>query len=1290
MEAYDEGSDTWSTLLVAGGGGGAGRSDDAAAETGGAGGDGGEVGAPGGDTSGGTGKGGGGGTAAAGGAGGTATDGVTTRTGRSGSATSGGGFGNMSGWTAGAAAAGGGEGWYGGGQGTVSFAGLAGGGGGGGSSHADASVTEVSYTVGANPHTSPTGGDGYISITYADPTVVPPAPEDVYVAAAGTDTGDCAVVGTACATLRYAYGQVADGGTVHVGPGTVPSGGGTLDGTKTVAVVGDPGGSTVNGRIFTGGDADLAFRDLTLLSTSQQNLAAEGDVSLDRVTVLNEDDDAAIAISGNGTMAIRNSTIAGAGVQTFGATVDLVSSTVVSPSYSLGGNAFGVINVAGSIVSGPCGSFGNGSKIVDQGHNVEDGCGSGANRFSHATTQHVSDVGLGALADNGGPTRTFLPWAASPVVDAVPLGTTACPAVTGTVTDQTGAERRQGTACNAGSVEEIAGPPADVYVEMPENGGADTGDCSSPAAACATLSYAYGQAAATATIHLGPGVFPAGATFTGSDRDVTIVGHPDGTRIGSGVYIYAPHTPSLTLRDLRLDFALSCSGAITLDRVLVTSAPEWWPYYGVRACGGTVEVRNSTFTGLTSAVYVDPGTTTGAVTFTGSTIAGISGGVVEGDASLVTLTGSIVADAAGGACAGPVNDGGHNLVDDDTCDLTATGSQGEVSDLALGSLGDHGGPTASFKPAATSPAVDLVPAGVAHCPAAVGAGKDQTGAARFQGAACDAGAVEQASLVTVTFDPAGGSAVAPVEVPYGTAVDAPADPTRPGYTFDGWYDGESAYDFATIVTDDLTLTAHWTLADVATVITDQPDDVTAIEGVDATFTATATGVPDPVARWEVSHDGGEHWVAEGGEIATVSGQPTTLTVPNVSASMDGYRYRVRFSNSVGGPLTTTPATLTVQTAPVVTLEPDDAEVNAGADAGFTAAASGRPAPGVRWQVDDGTGWADVSGATSETLDLTGVTEDMDGNRYRAVFSNPAGTAETRAATLTVRAPVTVTFDSAGGSAVAPVSVAYGTAVGRPADPTRAGYSFTGWYTSAGGSTPYAFATLVTAPVTLYAHWAPEGDLTVDAHPVIVTADRFEVRCHATTGTLRSCAATVTTRHKGSTVVLAQGEATASTADAVVQVRLTRAGRRLTRPALGGVAVTLLAIGVLDNGLTRHAERPSLLFAPKQTRRGASAMFGPDGARLTAAGKRFLDRIAAQAEQVSVLTCVGHTARTGNRVGNRIAHRLSVRRAKAACAYLVRRGVQVRTKVRVVGVGNTATRKGGAPRNRFVDVVVRHR
>ena len=69
---------------------------------------------------------------------------------------------------------------------------------------------------------------------------------------------------------------------------------------------------------------------------------------------------------------------------------------------------------------------------------------------------------------------------------------------------------------------------------------------------------------------------------------------------------------------------------------------------------------------------------------------------------------------------------------------------------------------------------------------------------------------------TVTYDSNEGSAVAPETVNYGEAFAEPEPPTLEGNVFGGWYTDdvtfENLYEFATLVTEDITLYAKWTLA----------------------------------------------------------------------------------------------------------------------------------------------------------------------------------------------------------------------------------------------------------------------------------------------------------------------------------------------------------------------------------------------------------------------------------------------------------------------------------------------
>ena len=64
----------------------------------------------------------------------------------------------------------------------------------------------------------------------------------------------------------------------------------------------------------------------------------------------------------------------------------------------------------------------------------------------------------------------------------------------------------------------------------------------------------------------------------------------------------------------------------------------------------------------------------------------------------------------------------------------------------------------------------------------------------------------------------------------------------------------------------------------------------------------------------------------------------------------------------------------------------------------------------------------------------------------------------------------VKFNSQGGSSVKDQTPASGSTVSKPADPTREGYTFGGWYTDEACTEAYKFDAAVTADMTLYAKW----------------------------------------------------------------------------------------------------------------------------------------------------------------------------------------------------------------------------
>ena len=69
---------------------------------------------------------------------------------------------------------------------------------------------------------------------------------------------------------------------------------------------------------------------------------------------------------------------------------------------------------------------------------------------------------------------------------------------------------------------------------------------------------------------------------------------------------------------------------------------------------------------------------------------------------------------------------------------------------------------------------------------------------------------------------------------------------------------------------------------------------------------------------------------------------------------------------------------------------------------------------------------------------------------------------------------TVTFEVNGGSAVAAQTVNDGEKATKPADPTKSGFVFDGWYADATFSVAFDFSAPITADVTVYAKWKEEA------------------------------------------------------------------------------------------------------------------------------------------------------------------------------------------------------------------------
>jgi hypothetical protein len=223
--------------------------------------------------------------------------------------------------------------------------------------------------------------------------------------------------------------------------------------------------------------------------------------------------------------------------------------------------------------------------------------------------------------------------------------------------------------------------------------------------------------------------------------------------------------------------------------------------------------------------------------------------------------------------------------------------------------------------------------------------------------------------------------------------------TNTTLTLTGVSSGQNGNEYRAVFTNSIgtaTTVAATLTVQFAPSVTTNPTSKTVTAGQNVTFTAAASGNPTPSVQWQVSSNGGSTY-------ADISGATsTTLTLSAVTAGENGYEYRAAFTNSIGS-ATTTAATLTVQFAPTVTVNPTSQTVSAGHSVTFTAAATGNPTPTVQWQVstDGGVTFTNISGATNLSFTISSVSASQNGYHYRAIFTNSVGNATSLDAILTV-------------------------------------------------------------------------------------------------------------------------------------------------------------------------------------------------------------------------------------------------------------------------------------------------
>ncbi len=212
-----------------------------------------------------------------------------------------------------------------------------------------------------------------------------------------------------------------------------------------------------------------------------------------------------------------------------------------------------------------------------------------------------------------------------------------------------------------------------------------------------------------------------------------------------------------------------------------------------------------------------------------------------------------------------------------------------------------------------------------------------------------------------------------------------------------------------------TLTVYPNLA-----ITSQPSSTTVNAGASASFSVSAIGAPTITYQWQVSTSG------IGGTYTNISGATNSTYTFTTDSADNGKFFRCYVSNPSGN-LTSSPAGLSVNAAPVITgLTNQSAAI--GSTVTFAPSYGGAMPITYQWQLstNGGTSWSNISGATGSSYSFTVAAGD-DSKLFRVRATNVAGTTDSNAVSvqpgLAITSQPTAQSANAGGTATYSVAVA---------------------------------------------------------------------------------------------------------------------------------------------------------------------------------------------------------------------------------------------------------------------------
>lgn len=352
---------------------------------------------------------------------------------------------------------------------------------------------------------------------------------------------------------------------------------------------------------------------------------------------------------------------------------------------------------------------------------------------------------------------------------------------------------------------------------------------------------------------------------------------------------------------------------------------------------------------------------------------------------------------------------------------------------------------------------------------------------------------------TVTFNFKGGSDVTSASVAEGNKVSKPTNPTRDGYTFLGWSTEETSstyYDFDTAVTSSFTLYAQWEKK-VETGVSDTSDIAVAVEGLtDAIDTSDLNANQYVTSEIEVKNEAvTDVSNTVSNKVSEVKGTDSSITVNYLTIDISKIITTV---NANGSTTDGTKTAVTELTKPIEVAIPnidgdkvDIVREHVGTATQFTERNSRNTVP---VSFVDGEYYYDkankivyiYSSKFSTYAILIKPANNTGGNPGGNTGGNTGG--GTGGGGYSGPTYYTVTFNSNGGSTVTSQSVRSGNKVTKPADPTKEGYTFDGWYTTNSLTTEFDFNTAIYSSRTLYAKWTENTTPTPTVTTYQITYD----------------------------------------------------------------------------------------------------------------------------------------------------------------------------------------------------------